>query len=60
MRIAIAARSLTVGGVEGAAPESDAALIAAWLIDTNAPAGAPPLTPDAVAEFGRQLGVQRQ
>lgn len=40
-------------------PEPDAALIAAWLTDPNAPPDAPPLTPDEIGEIANQLHTQR-
>jgi hypothetical protein len=46
--------------VAAVVPEPDAALIAAWLTNTNAPADPPPLLPGAIAEIARQLQAQRQ
>ena len=48
-------RRLPVDGVVAVVPEPDAAVIAAWLTDPDAPADAPPLPPDAITEIARQL-----
>ena len=45
--------------VAAVVPEPEAALIAAWLTDPDAPADAPPLAPDAIDGIVRQLKAQR-
>ena len=53
-------RAVVRRAVTAVLPESDAAVVAAWLTDSAATEDAPPLPQDAVSEIVRQLHVQRQ